>query len=96
MAKGNAAPKVESRGPAPVSPGAATRALDRIIHERLRLGIVSALSVNHSLTFNELKKLLDTTDRPVTESVDQVEQWITEQRDAHRTGQLSLGPGWAS
>jgi DNA-binding HxlR family transcriptional regulator len=45
-----------------VTPGAATRALDRIIHERLRLGIVSALSVNQSLTFNELKKLLDTTD----------------------------------
>ena len=62
MAKGNAAQKVESHGPAPVAAGAATRALDRIIHERLRLGIVSALSVNHSLTFNELKKLLDTTD----------------------------------
>ena len=36
--------------------------LDRLIHERLRLGMVSALSVNESLTFNELKKLLDTTD----------------------------------
>ena len=36
--------------------------LDRIIHERLRLGIVSALAVNDSLTFNELKKLLQTTD----------------------------------
>lgn len=36
--------------------------LDRLIHERLRLGIVSALAVNESLTFNELKKLLDTTD----------------------------------
>ena len=37
-------------------------ALDRLIHERLRLGIVSALAVNESLTFNELKRLLDTTD----------------------------------
>jgi DNA-binding MarR family transcriptional regulator len=37
-------------------------ALDRLIHERLRLGIVSALAVNDSLTFNELKALLDTTD----------------------------------
>jgi DNA-binding HxlR family transcriptional regulator len=37
-------------------------ALDRIIHERLRLAIVSALSVNSTLTFAELKKLLDTTD----------------------------------
>jgi len=36
--------------------------LDRLIHERLRLGILSALAVNESLTFSELKKLLDTTD----------------------------------
>lgn len=36
--------------------------LDRLIHERLRLGIVSALAANESLTFNELKKLLKTTD----------------------------------
>ena len=35
---------------------------DRLVHERLRLGILSALSVNESLTFNELKKLLDTSD----------------------------------
>lgn len=36
--------------------------LDRIIHERVRLAIVSALAVNDSLSFNELKKLLDTSD----------------------------------
>jgi DNA-binding MarR family transcriptional regulator len=36
--------------------------VDRLIHERLRLGMVSALSVNESLTFSELKKLLETTD----------------------------------
>ena len=36
--------------------------LDRLIHERLRLGIVSALAVNDRLTFNDLKRLLDTTD----------------------------------
>jgi DNA-binding MarR family transcriptional regulator len=36
--------------------------LDRLIHERLRLGIVSALAGNASLTFNELKKILQTTD----------------------------------
>lgn len=35
---------------------------DRLIHERLRLGIVSALAANDSLTFNELKRLLGTTD----------------------------------
>lgn len=36
--------------------------LDRLIHERMRLAIVSALAVNETLTFNELKRLLDTTD----------------------------------
>ena len=36
--------------------------LDRVIHERMRLAIVSALAVNDSLTFNDLKRLLDTTD----------------------------------
>ena len=37
-------------------------ALDRLIHERLRLGILSALAVNESLSFNDLKKLMQTTD----------------------------------
>ena len=37
-------------------------ALDRLIHERMRLGIVSALAVNESLTFNDLKRLMHTTD----------------------------------
>ena len=36
--------------------------LDRLVHERLRLGILSALAVNESLTFNDLKKLLETSD----------------------------------
>lgn len=36
--------------------------LDRVIHERMRLGIVSALAVNQSLTFNDLKSLLGATD----------------------------------
>ena len=36
--------------------------LDRLIHERLRLGIVSALAVNDSLSFSDLKKLMKTTD----------------------------------
>ena len=36
--------------------------LDRLIHERTRLAIVSALAVNESLTFNELKQLLRATD----------------------------------
>lgn len=37
-------------------------ALDRLIHERMRLGIVSALAVNDTLTFNDLKRLMHTTD----------------------------------
>jgi DNA-binding MarR family transcriptional regulator len=36
--------------------------LDRLIHERLRLGIIGALAVNDRLTFNDLKRLLQTTD----------------------------------
>lgn len=36
--------------------------LDRLIHERVRLGIVSALAVNESLSFNDLKELLQVTD----------------------------------
>jgi DNA-binding MarR family transcriptional regulator len=36
--------------------------LDRLIHERIRLGILSALAVNDLISFNDLKKLLKTTD----------------------------------
>jgi DNA-binding HxlR family transcriptional regulator len=36
--------------------------LDRLIHEPIRLAIVSALAVNETLSFNELKDLLETTD----------------------------------
>lgn len=36
--------------------------LDRLIHERARLGIISALAGNDSLSFNDLKRLLKTTD----------------------------------
>ena len=42
--------------------GAGPLELDRLIHERMRLAIVSALAVNHSLSFNQLKRLLDTSD----------------------------------
>lgn len=68
MAKNNTARK---ESPAEKPPSARVRAvtggnslpdLDRLIHERMRLGIVSALAANESLTFNELKKLLKTTD----------------------------------
>jgi DNA-binding transcriptional ArsR family regulator len=40
--------------------------LDRIIHERMRLAIVSALAVHEVLTFNELKGLLETSDGNVS------------------------------
>ena len=40
--------------------------LDRLIHERTRLGIVSALAVNEALTFTELKRLLKTSDGNVS------------------------------
>lgn len=43
-------------------PKLSTTELDRLIHERMRLGIVSALAVNESLSFNELKDLMKTTD----------------------------------
>ena len=52
-------------GPAPVRSAASQPVsvpMDRLIHERIRLGIVSALAVNRTLTFNELKALLKTTD----------------------------------
>src|SRR6195256_1464638 len=48
--------------PVPVPAELTPPKLHRLIHERLRLGILSALSVNESLTFIELKKLLDATD----------------------------------
>ena len=53
------AAKPESRAS---KPEASATDLDRVIHERMRLAIVSALAVNDSLTFNDLKGLLETTD----------------------------------
>lgn len=44
------------------APDAGPLHLDRLIHERVRLGIVSALAVNGSVTFTDLKSLLATTD----------------------------------
>ncbi len=44
------------------APASAMPELDRIIHERMRLGIVSALATSGSLSFSDLKRLLQTTD----------------------------------
>ncbi len=62
MARQNAVRKESPADLAPVTIGEAIPDLDRLIHERMRLGIVSALAANESLAFIELKKLLKTTD----------------------------------
>ncbi len=71
MARGGAVP---SRPPGPATESRALKAdrgrtsaqaslaLDRLIHERVRLGIVSALAVNDALSFNDLKRLMRATD----------------------------------
>ena len=61
-AVGQAATSAETTGESVDAPERSAAELDRLIHERLRLGIVSALAGNGSLTFNELKKILQTTD----------------------------------
>ena len=75
MAKGSAARKTQDR-PASATPAHPARpaALDRLIHERVRLGIVSALAANTSLTFNELKNLLQTTDGNVSAHTRKLEE----------------------
>jgi len=64
VAKSNAARIARPEAERPVKPKVqpAPADLDRLIHERVRLAIVSALAVRDSLTFNELKGLLHTTD----------------------------------
>lgn len=62
MARASAAAKHENKRTETVSAGSGACTLDRLIHERLRLGIISALSVNDTLTFGELKTILSTTD----------------------------------
>lgn len=64
MAKSNAVRAARADGDRPVKAKArpAPAELDRLIHERVRLAIVSALAVRDRLTFNELKGLLKTTD----------------------------------
>ena len=70
--RGRRADAVEKSAPSPApqplqsvrgkAPAEGPLALDRLIHERLRLGILSALAVNESLTFHDLKALMQTTD----------------------------------
>lgn len=55
---GPVAPRVARASSVPSAP----LAFDRLIHERTRLGILSALAINPSMSFNELKQLLKTSD----------------------------------
>ena len=59
--KASTARRERAKRPVLEAVGGASK-FDRLVHERLRLGILSALTVNESLTFIELKKLLDTSD----------------------------------
>ena len=64
MAKSNTAriTRAEPERPVKIKAQPTPADLDRLIHERVRLAIVSALAVRESLTFNELKALLKTSD----------------------------------
>ncbi|HKR57031.1 MAG TPA: transcriptional regulator [Gemmatimonadales bacterium] len=67
MAKSGTAPaNKQSKVDAPAAPAMSAAAqaaeLDRLIHEKMRLGIVSALASHESLSFNELKRALQTSD----------------------------------
>jgi DNA-binding MarR family transcriptional regulator len=62
MAAKNHATLPRTARPAVIVSTPAIPDFDRLIHERIRLGIVSALAANPSMTFNDLKKLLKTTD----------------------------------
>ena len=56
--------------------------LDRVIHERMRLGIISALAANEKLSFGELKKLLNTTDGNISVHARRLEEagYVTMQK----------------
>jgi len=60
------APRPAPRAALTPSSGAAAGELDRLVHERVRLGILSALAARDSATFNELKALLGATDGNVS------------------------------
>ncbi len=66
MAKSTAAKLTTLTASAGAAAMKEAQALDRLIHEKVRLGIVSALAASGPLTFNELKALLQTTDGNVS------------------------------
>jgi DNA-binding HxlR family transcriptional regulator len=79
-AQGKSPPSAVRRPPSPD--------LDRLIHERLRLGIVSALAVNESLSFNDLKQLLHTTDGNLSVHARKLEEAGYVACDKHFEGRL--------
>jgi DNA-binding HxlR family transcriptional regulator len=56
------------------APRARALSLDRLIHDRIRLGILSALATHPALAFNELKEMLDTTDGNLSVHARKLEQ----------------------
>jgi DNA-binding HxlR family transcriptional regulator len=62
VAKSQPLPRPDGERKAVTASRASSAELDRLIHERMRLGIVSALAVNDTLSFNELKDLLHASD----------------------------------
>ena len=73
--------------------------LDKVIHERMRLGIISALAANDKLSFNDLKRLLDTTDgnpylswtvAPARPTGSRMPCAATGERDPHRSQAAAL------
>ena len=62
MARQSALARTRENPPRPSKASETLPDLDRLIHERIRLGIISALAANSSLSFNDLKRLLKTTD----------------------------------
>lgn len=62
--------------------------LDPIIHERIRLGIVSALAVNDRLSFNELKSILQTTDGNLSVHARKLEEAGYVECDKHFEGRM--------
>ena len=71
------------------TPEAGALELDRLIHERVRLGIVSSLAVNGSLTFTDLRDLLGITDGNLSAHARKLEEagydWVRERFGAAET-----------
>jgi DNA-binding MarR family transcriptional regulator len=68
------------------APDPSPTALDRVVHDRIRLGILAALALNHSLTFTELRRLLGATDGNLTVHARRLEDagYVTGTKSADR------------